>query len=163
ADLVHEVVVLVAAVDGAAGARVGADVVNAIRERLALAEVEAVLRLCGKGARLVNDRLAGAQQVGAAEVQAVFVAGVAQVHERLGEEAAGAQARLEALDGPSLHLRGTVGAGELDGTCSMAHTVRVDPFRILGELPVEAGFAAILLHVEVARVRLPYARARRVR
>src|SRR5690606_7467219 len=110
-----------------------------------------------------DDRLPGAQEIGAAQVVAVVVARVAEVGESLREESPGAQAGLQGVDGPAVDLRGAVGAGEFDGAAGVGESVAVYPFGAVGDAPVDPGFAAEFLDVEVAHVRLPYARCRRVR
>ena len=141
ADLANVVDVLVPPVDRVAGSRVRGDVVDAVDEVLSRTQAESMLELGRPALRLVDDRLATAEQVGPIEAQAVVVAGVAHVQEHLAEQPADPRALLDALVRPVLGKRGPVGARVFEGAADSGEAVGRDVFGILVRAEVDPRFA----------------------
>src|SRR6188474_1724116 len=104
--------------------------------------------------RLVHDRLAAPEQEGTAQVEAVLVAGIAGVQERLGEEPPDPGALLEALVLPVLRLRRAVGARVLQPVEDRRGAVGGHEFGVVVRAPVEASLADPAPDAEVAGIWL---------
>src|SRR3954468_23619588 len=106
ADLIDDVVCLIASVDRSASARVGPLVIAADGQVDCPADSESLLNLADQQSRLIDDGGVGAEEP--------RVAGVAEVAESLREESSAVRSGLDSLVGPVLHLSHAARTGRLE-------------------------------------------------
>src|SRR5665647_15500 len=151
------VIGLVAAVDCAFRLRHRVDVVVTEQKALFRTDAEAVLHLCRKLRRLVDDA-GGIAAIRAARgrlhgVQQKRLAGVACVEEDLAEQLIDAATKLVGLVDPVLYLGGTKPGG-LDSAAGLAPAVVGDDLAGGGRTEVGSDLTTLPVHVTVARLAL---------